>query len=146
MGRTLVGVATARVVHLAARSTGLIGMVTVCSGLRRELLEDSDVDNHVVAEVFIPRNESIAVFVLEANPLRSGRTRVEAIKVLYRRHNRVGCVMGVNLHSHRQARTVLRSIEEEEFKCDILGSDRLAGGDAPGTWGVIGMSDRTTRR
>lgn len=90
---------------------------------------DTNVDDHVVAEVFVACDECGALVILEADALGASPTGVEAIKVLDSGDDGVSCVMGVDLHSHREARTILRRVEKQQLKCDVLGRQRLAGGD-----------------
>lgn len=102
------------------------------------LINDTDVDNHVVAKVFVPRDQSIALVILEADALGASPTGVEAIEVLDRRDNGVGRVMGENLHPHGKARTILRRVKEQQLKCDILGRRWLSGRDAAVVGGGAG--------
>ncbi len=76
--------------------------------------------------------------ILEADALGASPTGVEAIKILDRRDNRVSCVMRVNLHPHGKPRTMLRRVEEQQLKCDILGRRWLSGRDAAVVGGGAG--------
>ncbi len=67
------------------------------------------------------------MLVLKAHAARDGWARIKAIEVLDRSHNGVGGIMGVNLNTHGQARTELRTLLEEKLKCDTLGSHSLLG-------------------
>lgn len=78
---------------------------TIC-GLGR-LFNNSHIDHHVVAEVFISGNEGIGILVLETHATRDRWARVKAIKVLNRGDNGVCGIMRVYLNTHRQARTKL---------------------------------------
>lgn len=89
------------------------------------LLDNPDVDYHVVSEILISRNQSIALFVLETDSLRAGWARVQAIEILDRSDNGVRGIMRINLDTHGQARAVLRRICEEKLECDTLGCSNL---------------------
>lgn len=110
----------------------MVGVLGEGTGRGGGLVNDADVDNHVVAEVFVARDQSIALVILEADALGASPTGVEAIKILYRRDNGLGCVMRVNLDSHWEARPILGRVQEQQLKCDVLGGRWLSGGDAAG--------------
>ena len=115
------------------------------SWVSTQLFEYSHIDNHVVAKVFVSRNESVSILVFKAHALRSGRSRVQTIEVFDGCDNGVSRIMRVDLHSHRQARTILRCFEEQKLECDVLGR-HLPRGDSLGPWGSVGCTDNATRR
>jgi hypothetical protein len=139
-------VGLACVVRMASIGGGLIGAWAVCRRIGRALLKDSDVDDHVVAEILVPCDEGVSILILKTNPLRSGRTRVKPIKVLYSGHNGVGSVMRINLHTHGQARTILGGIHEQKLKCDVLGDHCLSRRHAIRRRGSVGHAVSDVRR
>jgi hypothetical protein len=142
----VVMVRLARVVRMTSIGGGLIGTWAVGRGIGRALLKDSDVDDHVVAEVLVPCDEGISILILKTNPLRSGRTGVEPIKVLDSGHNGVGSIMRVNLHTHGQARTILGGIHEQKLKCDVLGDHCLSRRHGVRRRGSVGHAVSDMRR
>lgn len=86
---------------------GTIGPMVV-----RMLLNDSDVNHHVVAEVLVSRDQGIALLILEADSLGACWAGVEAIEILDGCDDGVGGIMGIDLDSHRQARAIPRRVCE----------------------------------
>ena len=84
----------------------------------REVWNDSDVDSHIVLEILIPCNESIATLILETDPF--GRSLVETVKVLNGGDNGVGSIVCPNLNSHRKPCSIVGTTIEEQLECDIL--------------------------
>ena len=66
-----------------------------CLGVIRN---DSNVDDHIVLEVLVSRNECVPTVVLEADAVCG--TFVEAVEVLNSSHNRIGGVVRKDLHPH----------------------------------------------
>ena len=66
-----------------------------CLGVIRN---DSNVDDHIVLEVLVSRNECVPTVILEANAVCG--TFVEAVEVLNSSHNRIGGVVRKDLHPH----------------------------------------------
>lgn len=95
----------------------------------RHLLDDADVDDHVVAEVLVAGDEGVALLVLKAHALGARRARVEAVEVLDRRHDGLGGVVRVDGDTHGEARTTLRRLERHELEFDILGVGPAGGAD-----------------
>ena len=58
----------------------------------------SDVDDHVISEIFVPRYEGIPMHILKADTFH--RALVETIKVFHCGHDGVSGVVGKNLNSH----------------------------------------------
>jgi hypothetical protein len=87
---------------------------------RRWLIDDPNVYNHVVSEVFVLSDEGISLLILEAHAFGTGGPSIEAIEILDRCDNRVGSIMREDLHTHREARTILGGFREEELECDTL--------------------------
>lgn len=102
--KTLIGV----VGRLGTGTRGRVLVMSVDGWISGQLLIDPDVDGHVVMEVFISRDEGVALLILEAHALGPGRASIQAVEILYGCDDRLGVVMRVDLHSHRQARPVLR--------------------------------------
>lgn len=97
-----------------------------CSRGRRGLLSYSHVDNHVVAEILISRDESVSLIILETDTFAGAIwVRVEAIEVLDGRHDGLGTIVRVYLHAQGQARTKLRGFMEEEFELNMFRGDPL---------------------
>lgn len=91
---------------------------------QRRLLNDADVDNHVAAEVLVARNHGVAGLVLEADALGACWARVQAVEVLDCGDDGVGGIMGVDLHTHGQARRSMRRVRRDQLEADGLGLDR----------------------
>jgi len=85
-------------------------------------LDDSDVHRHALAEVLVPRNHGIVLFVFEADPLGDGRARVQAVEILDSGDYRVGRIMRVDLDSHGEPRLILGRLCRNELEPDRLGA------------------------
>ena len=103
------------------------GRVLVDGWVRRQLLKDSDVDDHIVVKVFISRDKGVAILVLKADAFGAGRASIQTVEILDGCDDGLGVVMGEDLHPHGQARTILRCLEEAELKRNVLGRHRLTG-------------------
>jgi hypothetical protein len=90
------------------------------------LLKDTYVDDHVVCEVLIACDKSVAVCVFKADAFGDSWARVESIEVLHGCHDRVCCVVREDLNAQWQARHSLGRLGEQKFKGDDLG-DRDSG-------------------
>ena len=77
-----------------------------------------DIYYHIVPEVFVSRDQCIALVILEAHAL--GSSLVEAVEVLDRGDDRVGGVMREDLDSHRQTCAIIGRFIKDEFECDML--------------------------
>lgn len=79
---------------------------------------DSYIDDHVVPEIFISRNKSVALLILEANA--PGSSLVKTVEIFDRSHDRVCGIMREYLNSHWQPSTIVGRLFEDEFECDML--------------------------
>ena len=67
----------------------------------RVIRNNSNIDDHVVLEVLISRNECVPTVVLEADAVCG--TFVKAVEVLDSSHNGVGGIVREDLHPHWQS-------------------------------------------
>ena len=82
----------------------------------RTVRSDPHVNDHVILEVFVFCNESIAMSVLKAHP----SPFVDAIEILYSTHNGVCRIMRVYEHSQRDTGSLFCIFIENELKGHLL--------------------------
>jgi hypothetical protein len=89
-----------RMVRRRAVSTRRIGI----------LVNNSNIDDHRVPEIFIPRDKGSTVFILEADALCATGTIIETVKVLDGCNDGISGIVREYLHTHGQARTICRGL------------------------------------
>jgi hypothetical protein len=94
---------------------------TVCAWRWRWLVDDPHVYNHVVPEILVAGDEGIALLIFKTDASGTRGTRIEAIEILHSCDYGVSGIVGEYLHTHRQARSILGGLREEELECDALG-------------------------
>jgi hypothetical protein len=78
------GIALLLIIGLCRGVGGLgICLLAIASGGDRGLLNYSNVDNHVISEVFVSSNECVSMLIFETDTFGPSGTRVEAVKVLH---------------------------------------------------------------
>lgn len=86
------------------------------------LVGNSDMNCLPICEIFIPRNERAAIFVLETN----STALVQAVEILDGCNDGVGSIVWPNIHTHRQPSSLLVPVlyglcgREDVFECDVL--------------------------
>lgn len=99
------------------------------TSIRREVVEhwilcsDSNIDNHVMGEILVPRNQGGALVVLEDNT----PALIQAIEVLDGCDDGVGCVVREDVDPHRQAGSVMGGLWKKQLETDMLGLRRFGG-------------------
>lgn len=78
----------------------------------------SNIDSHIVSQIFIPRNEGCAVLIFETHA--TSDTIIDTIKVFDCGHNGVGSIMRENLNSHWNSSSELSVVIEEKLEGDVL--------------------------
>ena len=91
----------------------------MCLPCLRIVRDDTNIYNHVVLEIVITRDKSIAALVLETHAF--GGSFVETVEVLDSGNDGVGGIMWEYLHPHGQSSPMIVSAVEQEFECHILG-------------------------
>lgn len=102
----------------------------------RVIRDDSNIDDHIVLEVLISRDECVPNVVLEADAVCG--TFVEAVEVLDSSHNRVGGIMWKNLYPHWQSCSMIGGTIEQQLECDVL-RRRTDRGHTVACWSIVAI-------
>lgn len=103
----------------------------------RVIRNDSNVDDHIILEVLISRNECVPMVILETDAVCG--TFVKPVEILDSGHNRVGGIMGKDLHPHWQSCSMIGGTIEQQFECDVLrrGTGR---GNTVACWSIVAVT------
>jgi hypothetical protein len=80
--------------------------------------DDTNIDCHVVPQVFIPSDEGVSAVVFEAHT--TGGSLIDTIKILDGGHDGIGGIMREDLDSHRDSRTNLGVLIQQQLKGNVL--------------------------
>lgn len=103
----------------------------------RVVRNDSNVDDHIILKVLISRNKCVPTVVLETDAVCG--TFVKAVEVFDGSHNRVGGIMGKDLHPHWQSCSMIGGTIEQQLECDVF-RRRTGRGNTVACWGLVAIT------
>ncbi len=84
------------------------------------VLDNANVDIHLISEVLVSSDEGVAMFVLKADTKGSTRTIVKTVEVLNGGDDGLCSIVLIYLYSHRKTRLELWVVGDQELECDVL--------------------------
>lgn len=88
-------------VHLGQ---SMVGRLSIWVGIAMAR-NDTHINGHVIPQVLVPRNKSVAILVFEAHAAR--RPFIDTVEIFNGRDDRVRGIMREDLYSHRDPRSNL---------------------------------------